>query len=75
MYVVLEEKGWEALAVAHCTAEGEVVAILDPRSLEPLADGFDREWRPVSEPRSNVWAAICDWKELRQKSFGEHPGW
>lgn len=71
VYVVLEEEGWEHLAVGQCSDAGEVVAILDPRSLEPLADGFERQWRPMSEPRSNIWAALVDWRRLRQQSFGE----
>jgi hypothetical protein len=47
--------------------------MLDPQSLESLADGFERQWRIVSEGLPTVWAALVALKLRRLESFGVDP--
>lgn len=70
VYVVLEEKGWECLAVGQCTDDGEVVAIIDPQTLDPVANGFERAWRMVSPAMPSYWAAAAALKQRRIETFG-----
>ena len=65
LYVVLEEKIWQNLAVGHCTEEGEVLAVLDPHALRPMPGGLQRDWEVVSAPVATVWAAPL---HLRQRA-------
>ena len=56
-------------AIAKYDSEGELLAVYDPDTLTLLWHSR-RQWRRVSAPRGNFWAAL---EELHQRSFGRSP--